>query len=101
MDGVDPVEIYRLPMHARRIVRLKDLRIELLHHAEAAKLPLGAVPVAVVVAVFGRQLSPRELVDYLDTGHYLDREWQRRLPAGLGALLVSQVELGGRPVLHA
>src|SRR5262245_2670003 len=41
------------------VVFLERFRIQLLDHAETAELPLRAIPVAVVVAILGRQLAVR------------------------------------------
>ena len=71
---------------------LEDLGVELLDPAEAAELALGAVPVAVVIAVLGGQLAAGEIIDHLHPLDDLDREGQRRLPAGLRLVEVRQVE---------
>src|SRR5262245_36837294 len=51
----------------------KSLGIQLLDHAEAAKLALRPIPVTVVVAILGRELAVGYLVDHLDSRHYLHR----------------------------
>src|SRR5438876_1209819 len=62
----------------RRMEVTEDLGIELLHHAEASELTLGAVPVALVVAVLGCELALRDLIDRFHPGNHMHRERQRR-----------------------
>jgi hypothetical protein len=49
--------------------------IELLNHPEPVKFTLGPVPVPIMVSMFRGKLAPGELVDDLDTGNDLYREW--------------------------
>ena len=66
------------PMGAGRVIVGEGLGVELLHHAEAAELALRPVPVAVVIAVLGRELALGDLVDHLDARHHLHGKGQRR-----------------------
>ena len=74
----------------------EGLGVELLDHAEAAELALRPVPVAVVVAVLGRQLAVGDLVDHLDARDHLHREGQRRPPARLAARISPPGRTGSR-----
>src|SRR5262249_40238193 len=58
------LEIRLSPMSAGFVMISEDLSVELLHHAEAAKLTLFPIPIAVVIAVLGCELAFRELVDH-------------------------------------
>ena len=61
MDRFDSVERLRA-MQPRCVVAIESLRVELLDHAETAELALGAVPIALVVAVFRGELAAGDRV---------------------------------------
>ena len=83
------------PCRPAAVIFFKGFGIELLHHAEAAKFPFGAVPIAVMIAVLGGELALGEMIDDLDTGHYLHRKRQGCLPAAGGAFLIFQIKARG------
>src|SRR5262245_1306103 len=83
-----------------RSFRAKDLAVELLDHAKAAKLSLHPIPVAVMIAVFGGEPALGKLIDGFDFGDNLDRERQWRLPAGLQVLLIFEIKGSGRCISH-
>src|SRR5215813_2175394 len=82
MDRFDLVETL-CAMQPRGVVSVEGFRVELLHHAETAELAFVAVPIALMVMVFGGELAVGDFVDDLDPGHDLDRKRQPRRPAGL------------------
>src|SRR5262249_10177739 len=77
-------------VHPRGTELFEDLSVAVIHAPEAAELALHAVPIAVVVAVLGRELAAGKRVEDLDSRHDLHGERERRLPARLGPLLVRQ-----------
>ena len=79
-------------MQPAAVVLVERLGVELLDHPEAAKLALGPVPVAVVIAVFGGELALGKMVDDFDARDDLDGKRQRRLPASRRTLLILQIE---------
>src|SRR6266446_5298130 len=87
-------------MQPRGVIAIKSFRVELLHHSETAELAFVAVPIALVVSIFGRELAAGDLVDHLDPGNDLDRKGQPRLPAGLWLLFVFQIETSRGGVLY-
>src|SRR6266571_5224744 len=92
---------YLFAVQSGPVVVLKGLRIQLFNHPKAAELSLRAIPMAVMVAILGGEFAFGEHVNRLNAGHYLDREGENGFPAGLGLLLVVQVEARGRCVPHA
>src|ERR1700737_4702271 len=74
----------------------EDFGITVINSPKTPKLPLGAVPVAMVVSVFGCELSLGDRIDDLNPRDDLDRERQRRPPAGFFPSFVFKIELRGR-----
>src|SRR3990172_8395684 len=68
-------------------------RIPLLHHAEAAKLSLFAIEIAVVVGVAGNETVATDVVVGLTTFDHMHEEGQAGDP-GFSVALVPQIELG-------
>ena len=60
---------------------LKDFGITLIHPTKAAELAFGSIPIAVVVAVFSRELPLGNLIDDLYLSDHLHGERQWCLPA--------------------
>ena len=87
-------------MQALRVVAGEGFAIELLDHAEAAEFALVAVPVALVVAIFGGELAAGEFVDHLDAGDDLHRKWKPAGPARRGPALVLDIEARGWCIFH-
>src|SRR5215470_8934093 len=98
MDRVDSIEFLRT-MQSLGLVPVEGFGIALLDHAKSAKLALVAIPIALVVTVFGGQLASRDRVYHLDPGDDLDRKWQPRLPASLRLRFVRHIKAGRGAVL--
>ncbi|GJE41268.1 hypothetical protein AEGHOMDF_0430 [Methylobacterium soli] len=96
---VDRRERHPRPVQPGAAERLERFRVDLLDLGKAAKLALRAVPIAVAVAVLGRQLAFRQHVDDLDARNDMHRKRQRRLPARCGRPLVGDIEAGRRGVV--
>jgi hypothetical protein len=80
------------------VIAVERFSVKLLHHAEAPEFVFVAVPIALVIAVFGRELAAGDLVDHLHSGDDLDRERQLRSPAGLRQSFICEIETGRRHV---
>jgi hypothetical protein len=85
-------------MQSFRVIAIEAFRVELLHHAETTEFAFVAIPIALVIAVFGGELAAGNLVDHLHTGHDLDRKRQPRAPARLRQGFISEIETSGRRV---
>src|SRR4030095_6090055 len=83
------------------VITLEALAVSLVDAPESAELALHAVPISVVIAIFGRQLSARELVHGLDPLYHLHRKRQGSFPARLQMSFVVEVEARGRRILDA
>src|SRR5690554_5795363 len=81
-----------------RIIIGKGFRISLYNPGKSTKLALLAVPIPVVIRVFGYKLSFRDLINDLDFRDGLHREGKRRLPAGDRVAVVFEIIFSRRAV---